>query len=367
MEKLLSAYRGCLLGMAAGDAMGNTVDALTWHEIQDRYGPNGLLGYDLQEQEYAQITSYTQIAAFLCNGLLLSVSRRKPDHLQYGKLALQEWTRSQQFYRDPQTSYCWLAKSPPFRRRNCRDARMLDNLRLGIYGSVDISKNHSNAPGAITAGVAVGLFYNPLRLEPQQIGTLTTELIALTHGNPEAFLTGAVLAYAIAGILQEPDLPLQEQFMQAIAVMDGQFRGKFSQAEDVANQLRRAISLAQAGTVSSQEGMEQLCCMDAAQCLAGAMFTCIRCADDFDSALITAVNHSGMSTAVGAMTGAILGAKLKDFALPEFYLESLECSRVLEILAEDMLCGTPAAGIFDDQWDHKYVQGMPPEELTVDN
>ena len=39
-----SAYRGCLLGLAVGDAMGYTVDSKSWAEIQEDYGPNGLLG-----------------------------------------------------------------------------------------------------------------------------------------------------------------------------------------------------------------------------------------------------------------------------------------------------------------------------------
>ena len=263
------------------------------------------------------------------------------------------------FYRDPEQSCCWVAKIPQFRRRYCRDARMLDNLRLEAYGTVDAPRNHNAAPGAITAAVAVGMFYNPKRLEPERVGTLAAELIALTHGDPETFLSGVVLAYAIAGILQERSLPLERQFLQAIAVMDGQFRSRFSQTEELARQLRNAISLAKSGTVSSQEGMEQLGCTDTAGCLAGAIFACLSCPEDFDSAIITAVNHSGLSGAVGAITGAVLGAKLGQDALPEFYLESLECTRILEILAEDMVCGTPALGVFDDDWDQKYVQGMP--------
>ena len=51
-----SSYRGCLLGMAVGDAMGNTVDSRSWQEIQEDYGPNGLLGYDLVNG-YADVTS----------------------------------------------------------------------------------------------------------------------------------------------------------------------------------------------------------------------------------------------------------------------------------------------------------------------
>ena len=365
MEEKFSVYRGCLLGMAIGDALGYPVDIKSWDEIQDSYGPNGLLGFDLQEFEYAQVSSYTQIATYLCNGLLLAVSRGKVDYLRYAKVALKEWTRSQQFYRDPEESLCWLAKLPQFRRKNCRDARMLDNLRLELFGTMGAPKNDNNAPGAITAGIATAMFYNSKRLTPDQVGTLAGELVALTHGNPEAFLSSVVLAYALTGIFQEPEVPLVDQFLQAIAVMDGQFRSRFVQSEELALQLRRAISLAKSGIVSPQEGMEQLECMDAAQCLAASMFACLLYPNDFDSAMITAVNHSGMSAATGAITGAILGAKLGEASLPDFYLESLECADVLGLLAEDMVRGTPAMSIFDDSWDHKYVQGLPPEGMIL--
>ena len=45
--------------------------------------------------------------------------------------------------------------------------------------------------------------------------------------------------------------------------------------------------------------------------------------------------------------------------LPEFYLESLEPAQSLVILAQDLLSATPASGIFDDDWDQKYVHGEP--------
>jgi len=187
-------------------------------------------------------------------------------------------------------------------------------------------------------------------------------MMALTHGDPETFLSGVVLAYTIAGILQEPDLPLDKHFSQAIAVMDGQFRSRYMQSEGLARQLRGAMALAKAGTVTPQEGMEQLGCLNAAQCLAGAIYACVTSPEDFDGAIITAVNHSGMSGAVGAITGAILGAKMGEEALPDFYLESLDCCEVLQVLAEDLTRGAPALGIFDDTWDHKYAQGLPPED-----
>ena len=153
MGKNLDRYRGCLLGLAVGDAMGMPVDDMTLEQIRENYGPNGLLGYDLRS-DYAEITSYTQLAAYVCNSLLLSVSRGKGDRkLEYVKLGLKEWTRSQQFARDPESSYCWVAKLPAFRRRHCRDARMLDTLRLAAMGYPEKSPNSYNAPGSLTSAI----------------------------------------------------------------------------------------------------------------------------------------------------------------------------------------------------------------------
>ena len=105
--------------------------------------------------------------------------------------------------------------------------------------------------------------------------------------------------------------------------------------------------------------MEQLQCYTALSCLAGAMFASLANPEDFDTAMITAVNHSGYSSAVAAITGAILGAKMGRQALPDFYVESLEPVEALCQLADDMVSGTPASGLFDDDWDQKYVQGLP--------
>ena len=47
MSENLSAYRGCLLGLAVGDALGFAVDDMDWETIEATYGPYGLMGYDL--------------------------------------------------------------------------------------------------------------------------------------------------------------------------------------------------------------------------------------------------------------------------------------------------------------------------------
>lgn len=357
MEKRLSGCRGGLLGLAVGDAMGYIVDEKTWQEIQDDYGPNGLLGYDMVNG-CAAGSSYTQVAAYAANGLLLSITRGKAElTVRFLHLALKEWARAQHFPRDPERSWCWVAKLPQMRVRRCKDSRMLDALRPDTPGTPEKPQNRATTPGGLPTAVAVGLSCGgkglPLALAPQ----LGAQAVALTHGSPEAFLSGGVLAGCIAGILNDPERPLVEHWENAICQAEQTL--DFPQMGELAAELRRTLTLAQSEQTDPRAFMEHLECDSARQCLCGTVFATVQCREDFDSAMILAVNHSGRSAAVGCLTGAVLGAYMGGEALPDFYLECLEPAPVLEELAQDLALGSPTSGLFDDDWDHKYVQGMP--------
>ena len=358
MGKDTSKYIGCLLGLAVGDAMGYTVDEMTWDDILENYGPNGLLGYDLQN-DYAEVTSYTQVAAFVANGLLLGITRGKQDaYVRYVSIAMREWAKRQHFPRDPEKAWCWVAQKPALRRRHCRDPWMLDAFRFENLGTVQRPVNKADSPGAITAAASVAMFFDPRRMNALQIGDLAVQTIALTHGNPDAYLSGAALAYALAGILQEPDAPVGEQFLHAADVMEQQFGEKFPHAKEVASALRKGIRMAREAGRDHREDMESFVCDTASECLTAAAYAATVCPEDFDSAMILAINHSGRSAAVGAITGAVVGARLGEEALPDFYLESLEPIKELRELAADLALGSPTTGLFDDAWDHKYTHGI---------
>ena len=90
------------------------------------------------------------------------------------------------------------------------------------------------------------------------------------------------------------------------------------------------------------------------------MYTCLVCQDDFDRAMIVSVNHSGRSAAVGAIVGAVLGLRMGEEALPEFYIECLEPAETLRELADDLYTGCPMEQgnkLFDLDWDYKYNHG----------
>ena len=359
-----SAYRGCLLGLAVGDAMGYTIDAKSWTEIQEDYGPNGLMGYDLVNG-YADVTSYTQLAAFTCNGLLLGITwgqmkGHMSPYVRYIALSNREWCASQRPWGRPAKTFCWLIHRNELCRRHCMDTRMMDTMTRTHLGTPEEPVNHFQAPGSITTAAGVGLFFNPEQMDQTEIDRLGAEAVALAHGSPLAFLSGAVVAHIISRALRDQNLPLKKLYLQAIEALENQFGHEYSQTYEISNLMKLAIHMSEDPTLSQQDAMERLRCENAAQVVAGAVYATLVCREDFDTAVITAVNHSGRSAAVGALTGAILGARLGEGALPDFYLECLEPADILRELADDLYQGCPmemGGKLFDGDWDYKYLHG----------
>ncbi len=361
MDSKLSACQGALLGLAVGDAMGYTIDGKSWEEIENSYGPNGLLGYDLQN-EYADITSHTQLAAFVCNGLLLSLTRGLSDGFhRYITLALRDWAKAQLTRGGTEKSFCWVGKIPSLRRRMCMDIRMLDALSRKTPGTPEKPITTSANAGCMTTAIAIGLFFGARSSEFSDLSALTVQSVALTHGDTETQLAGAFLAQTLSGLLQNPELTLPQQYGKALSKIKQQYDGRYPTAVNaLAEKLQRAVSLTRDEEITPLVAMTLLGCTTASECLAGSVYASLIHPHNFDEGMIVAVNHSGRSAAVGAITGALLGAKLGANTLPEFYLESIESRSALEELSKDMILGRQSARIFDDRWDQKYVQGLIP-------
>ena len=362
METNSAFFKGCLLGMAVGDAMGAPIDGKSYPDICQLYGPAGLLGYD-SANGLAEITSYTQIGLFAINGMLVSTARGKTDAdtlFLYITRALKEWARMQHLPGSPEKRTCWLCHIPQMRRRRCMDPRTLDSLTRDVLGTLQNPANQGAGPGTLTGAICVGLFFHPDRMSFSDIGTLAARIVALTHGDPMTYLSGAVLAYVVAGILHDPDCPMEQQILHSADAVAAQFPGPAS--AKLSSLIQNAVTLARAPQIPAVQAMEQLECYTAAQALAGAVYAVLSSNGDFDAAMITAVNHSGKSAAVGSITGALLGASQGEASLPEFYLDCLDCDHVIRELASDLHTAFPKGWqkrLFDDDWDRKYMQGKP--------
>ena len=365
MAKKRTSYRGCLLGLAVGDAMGYTVNSHSLAEIQEDYGPSGLQGYD-PVNGYADVTSCTQLAAFTANGLLFGLARGRSKgtmspFINYIARSHWEWASSQQMMDRPARTACWLFREKSLCRRHCIDTRMKEVILRKQFGTPEERRNSMTNPSTITTAVGAAMFYDPANMDKGEIVRLGMEAVALTHGDPLAFLPGAAVTELVIAALMEPAKALEEQVEQAMASFTTRFDPEYHRyVSQISNLVKMAVTMSRDPSIEPMDAMEKLQCKTGAQALAGAVYALLSGGEDFDASLIIAVNHSGASAAVGALVGAVLGARLGVDTLPEFYLECLECREVLQELADDLYQGCPIESgdvFFDDEWDAKYCHG----------
>lgn len=339
MERRLSIYAGCLLGLAVGDGLG--------------HGPDLVNGY-------LPTSGYTQVAAYVCNGLLLGVTRGQlsgamapPVH--YVAMALREWAAGQLWRRQTMPVRCWISQSPRLDYRRCPEPGMLDVLAAGKLGTMEEHTSSLSGAGALMGAVSVGLFFDPGRLPRREIQRLGAETAALTHGDPAAFLSGAALAHIISRIVWDCQTDLERLLRETGAMLKKRFGREYRQAAEVAAKLLLARTLAKSEKVTRQDALAQLGRDTAVQILAGAMYCCLTGTGETEQILAEAARWSPAGAAV---VGAVLGAVRGEEALPKKWREELEENSVLRELAEDMYRGCPmmkGSRVFDIEWDAKYV------------
>lgn len=70
----IDKYRGCLLGGAAGDALGYAIEFDREEAIAARYGSRGIRDYQLDERGLAPFSDDTQMTLYTANSLLCSLA-----------------------------------------------------------------------------------------------------------------------------------------------------------------------------------------------------------------------------------------------------------------------------------------------------
>ena len=335
MERRLSSYTGCLLGLAAGDGLG-------------RERVNG----------YLATTAYTQMAAYGCNGLLLGltqgqISGSMAPPVRYAAMALGEWA-DLQLWRGSGPVRCWISRSHRLDYRRCPEPEMLDVLKTGQLGTMEDHASALSGPGAPMAAVAAGLFFDPERISRREIQRLGAETAALTHGDPAAFLSGAAVAHLISRMVWDGERDPDKLLRETCAMLRRRFGREYRQAAQVAEQLRTARKLSKVKELSRQEALERLGGESAMEILAGAAWCLAACAGDPEQTLSDAARWN---PAGAALTGALLGAAFGEEFIPGLWREQLECESILRELAEDLYRGCPmmkGSRVFDIEWDEKY-------------
>jgi len=328
----LDRYTGCLLGGAAGDALGAPVEFLTLRKIRREFGEGGIRNYVVAYGRRGAITDDTQMTLFTAEGLLRAVVRMRhrgiahmPSVVRHAYL---RWLVTQ----DPSARRLlpdgaddgWLFALPELHHPRAPGNTCLASLYGEQIGSMDAPLNDSKGCGGVMRAAPAGLLAHGA--DPFRVGC---QIAALTHGHPSGWLAAGYLAGIVRALLDGADLrDAVESPMQRLR--------EFPRHEEVRDAVARAIELADAGE-ASPETVERLGGgWVAEEALAIAVFCALAARGDFERGVTLAVNHSGDSDSTGAIAGNILGAALGESAIPRRWLDDLELRDEIRQVAADL-------------------------------
>lgn len=308
-----SQYEGCLLGLALGDALGAPVEFLKLDEIRQEYGPDGIAGLELwREFRAGSFTDDTQMSLATARGCVDAYLA-----LRHGDV----WRPAQAVYR---RYLAWLrTQDNPYMNR-APGATCLWALRSGRMGTWEAPFNNRKGCGGVMRVAPAGLAF-----PPGQAFQYGVEFAAITHGHPSGYLPAGVLAETVALLMEGREL--QECVIAALKAL----RHWWGHEETLAK-AEQARRLASEG-VEAQEAIAQLGeGWVGEEALAIALYCSLRFEQDWQAAVLVAVNHSGDSDSTGSITGAILGTLLGEEALPARWLSQLESASGIKAIADDL-------------------------------
>lgn len=366
----IEKYRGCLIGGAAGDALGYPVEFMSVNAIKERFGDSGITEYVLKNG-VAQISDDTQMTLFTATGILFGETRGCVKGIagppwSYVWFNYKDWYRTQtEKYPMSGDHFSWLDDIPELFSRRAPGNTCMSVLAAGKEGSVEKPINHSKGCGGVMRVAPVGLLFGRDNLycpcNPHEIMEIGAEVAALTHGHPLGYIPAAALAYLIA-LLAHSDMPLEEAVYKMIYETSCEY-GDDDFYGDFRNLIDKSWILAENVSISDQDAIKELGeGWVAEEALAIAVFCALRYSNDFEKAIITAVNHDGDSDSTGAITGNILGAYLGIEGIPEHFQENLELRDVILEIADDLSHDCPlnpwnmtAPSDEEKRWENKYL------------
>lgn len=358
----LDRFKGCLIGGAAGDALGYAVEFLSAASIFQKYGANGITEYELH-RGIAEISDDTQMTLFTATGLLVGTTRGMTrgimgDYAEcYIAYSYRDWYRTQtEKYPLPEEfHYSWLVNVPELFSPRAPGNTCLAALAQGGNGRIDKPVNHSKGCGGIMRVAPIGIYFADKGYSEKEIDAIGARAAALTHGHELGYLPAAMLVHILQRITEHGE-SVSEAVRHALAAIPALY--------PKAKHMRELIGLVQKAVRLSGEPLDDLDAIRqlgegwvAEETLAIAVYCALKYADDFEKGIIAAVNHDGDSDSTGAVTGNILGAALGLGAIPQKFTDRLELKDVILTVAEDLHhdCRISEYGPWDDLWESKYI------------
>ena len=342
--------RGSLIGGAIGDALGYPVEFIySFGEIQRRYGSNGITRLDthqwwLEEDNgngKAVISDDTQMTLFTACGLLNAKADDVP-FLPSICRAYVEWFHTQTGKKKKGFNKCWISKVPELNERRAPGNTCLTSLDA-IFRGAEPSNNSKGCGGVMR--IAPILLYGATadRMDIQEACKLAADASELTHQHPLGYIPSALVAYVIYKLAQDetPERETCKDYIRdGLKLITELFPNHPEEVKQFANLIKTAIlwsdiSTDDVRTIEDELGGGWV----ADEAAAIAIYCSLAHFDNFEQAMIAAVNHAGDSDSTGAITGNILGAAIGYEAIPQHFKDDVELHDVILHVADDLWRG----------------------------
>ena len=310
---MLNRFKGCLLGLAIGDALGAPVEFLSLEKIKEKYGEKGIEEFDVWDGfKPGSYTDDTQLSLATAKGCI---------HAHFNLMREGE-SRSQEFvYKSYEE---WLESlKDPFQVRH-PGYTCMNVLQSGEKGSIGNPINDSTEASGLLRTASVGLAFPPGMAFREGV-----DYAALTHGHPSAYFAAGFFAEIIAQIIEGKSL------QDAVELSIEQLTA-FDNHKDLLHYVEKALEFSINKTPVEESITKLGEGVTAAEVLAIGMFCSLKHVFEFPEGVQAAANHSGASTSSGLVTGAILGTLLGHEAIPEAWSFRVENAQEITEIAEDM-------------------------------
>ena len=365
--KDIDRYRGCLIGGAAGDALGYAVEFLDDSVIFSRFGENGITEYALKNG-VAEISDDTQMSLFTATGLLLGTTRGMtrgimgtyPDYINF---SYKDWYRTQteRYPLPKEYHYSWLVNVPEMFSCRAPGNTCLSAIKNQAYGTIKEPINRSKGCGGVMRVAPIGLYFEGKGYSADEIDMIGAETAALTHGHSLGYIPAAGLVHIIHLVSHNDDITVLEAVEDMKKAISRQFAND-DHLHEFLKLIDSAIELSENEHIDDLEAIRNLGQgWVAEETLAIAIYCSLKYSDNFDKALIASVNHSGDSDSTGSVTGNIVGAYLGLKGIPQKYLDNLELKEVICEIADDLYndCKITEYGSYHDEiWEQKYIYNV---------
>ena len=293
--------RGVLLGLACGDALGRPVEFSSAAAIETEHGRlDEMVGDGTWNQPAGTITDDTEQA--------LCIARSLVEHQAFEPADVAD------------RFVAWYDSDPfDIGRMTMRSLSRLkhgdkwDEAGQHVWEQSREGQNAGNGSVMRCPPLAI-----PYATDWDRLAEVSRQSSQITHADPRCTEGCAVLDLTVAGLLEDTDTPLQDALdyvgsdapAELVTALDPLARGDSPETLETSGYVVHSLQTA----------------------LHDGLF-----ADSAEDAIVTAVNRGGDTDTIGAIAGAVAGARFGASQLPDRWLGTIDETGELESLAERLV------------------------------